>query len=344
VITAFYASDFELSSSDVEAAKAISSGVIFARELVNAPPNVINPVSLAQAAADLAGQLPALECRIYSEQECLSMGMHSFLAVGAASSIESKLIHLIYNQGAASGKKVALIGKGLTFDSGGYNLKVGGMIELMKFDMGGSAAVLGSAAALAQLSPDLDAEIHFIVATCENQIDGSSMRPGDILTAMDGTTIEVNNTDAEGRLTLCDALIFAQQNLGCTTCVDIATLTGACMVALGPSTAGLMSNDDELADTLLGGCDASGEALWRLPLPEEYKAQLKSKHADLSNIGGKYGGAITAGLFLQHFVQDEVKWAHLDIAGPVWQEPTSIHAGGGFGFGVQTLTQFCLKQ
>eukprot|EP00928_Gymnodinium_smaydae_P042486 TRINITY_DN28601_c0_g1_i1.p1 TRINITY_DN28601_c0_g1~~TRINITY_DN28601_c0_g1_i1.p1 ORF type:complete len:624 (-),score=99.32 TRINITY_DN28601_c0_g1_i1:125-1996(-) len=323
-------------------ARSVASGVIFARELVNGAPNIVTPPSLAAVAADLASQV-GLKATILDEAECEAMGMGSFLAVGRCSDLPSKLIHLVYTPPDGNAKrKIGIVGKGLTFDSGGYNLKAGpgSMIEMMKFDMGGSAATLGAAAAIAQLRPK-DVEVHFVIAACENMISGNpgSLRPGDIITAMDGTTIEVNNTDAEGRLTLADALLYCQRQ-GATEIVDVATLTGACMVALGSDIAGMWSNSDELAAGLNAAANATGEKIWRMPLEEAYMEGLKSDFADMKNTGPRFGGAITAALFLSKFVDKNVRWAHLDIAGTVWAEkPKGVNVTGGTGSMVRTLTE-----
>lgn len=303
------------SAEDIEKAGAIAAGVVFARELVNAPANIVDPLNLTAAAADMAQRL-GLSSKILDEKECEAMGMGSFLAVSRASNLGARLIHLTYSPGGEVKRKLGIVGKGLTFDSGGYNLKgAGSMIELMKFDMGGSASTLGAAAAIAQLKPK-DVEVHFVIATCENMVSGNSgaLRPGDIITAMDGTTIEVNNTDAEGRLTLADALLYCQQQ-GVTEVIDIATLTGACMVALGKDITGMWSNSDELAASLDAASKSTDEKLWRMPLEDGYFEGLKSDFADMKNTGPRFGGAITAALFLQKFIQKEVNWAHLDFCG-----------------------------
>lgn len=335
------------SATAAEQAQAVASGVIFARELVNGAPNIVTPPALAAAAEDLASQL-GLSAKILDEAECEALGMGSFLAVGRASDLPAKLIHLTYSpSGGEATRKVGIIGKGLTFDSGGYNLKAGAgsMIEMMKFDMGGAAATLGAAAAIARLKPK-DVEVHFIIATCENMISGNpgALRPGDIITAMDGTTIEVNNTDAEGRLTLADALLYCQ-NQGVAEVVDVATLTGACMVALGQGIAGMWSNSDDLAGRLEKASRATGEKLWRMPLEQSYFEGMKSDFADMKNTGPRFGGAITAALFLQQFVRKETSWAHLDIAGTVWAEkPQGLSpAAGGTGSMVRTLTELVAR-
>ncbi|CAJ1352614.1 unnamed protein product [Effrenium voratum] len=309
------------SREDLQRGEAVATSVIFARELVNAPANFVNPPNLALAAEDLASRL-GLEAKILDEKECEELGMGSFLAVSKCSDLGARLIHLTYKEGKGS-RKVGIVGKGLTFDSGGYNIKCGAgcLIEMMKTDMAGSAATLGAAAALAQLKPK-DVEVHFIIATTENMISGNpgSLHPGDIITAMDGTTIEVNNTDAEGRLTLADALLYCQQQ-GVTEVVDIATLTGAKMVGLGLEISALYSNSEDLAQRLETSAKATGEKLWRMPLEDGYFEQLKSDFADMKNAGTRWGGSITAALFLQKFIQkDDMNWAHLDIAGADYAE------------------------
>eukprot|EP00747_Dinoflagellata_sp_TGD_P160687 gnl/TRDRNA2_/TRDRNA2_178008_c1_seq15.p1 gnl/TRDRNA2_/TRDRNA2_178008_c1~~gnl/TRDRNA2_/TRDRNA2_178008_c1_seq15.p1 ORF type:complete len:616 (+),score=116.48 gnl/TRDRNA2_/TRDRNA2_178008_c1_seq15:133-1848(+) len=336
--------DAGVSSDDVVAAidtaKSVVSGVVFARELVNAPANVLTPPALAEAASVMGKQL-GLETTILDESECEKMGMGAFLGVGRASNLNSKLIHLVYRPEGEVTRKIGIVGKGLTFDSGGYNIKMA-MMEKMKFDMGGSAATLGTAAAVAQLKPK-GVEVHFVIATCENMVSGNegALRPGDIIKAMDGTTIEVGNTDAEGRLTLADAMLYAQQQ-GVTEMVEISTLTGACMVALGTEIAGFWSGSDSLAKHLQDSSELAGEPLWRMPLHKSYVKGLKSDLADVKNIAGPYGGAITAALFLEKFVNKTVDWAHIDIAGPVWTDtPTPLcTGGGGTGAFVRTLTNF----
>jgi leucyl aminopeptidase len=232
------------------------------------------------------------------------------------------------------------VGKGLTFDSGGYNLKTAGsQIEMMKYDMGGSAAVLGAARALGQRRPE-GVEVHVIVAACENMISGGAIHPGDVLTASNGKTIEVNNTDAEGRLTLADALVYACR-LEPDVVVDLATLTGACVIALGEEIAGLWTPEDRLAEALVNAAHAAGESLWRMPLRSSYREGLKSHVADMKNTGPRPGGSITAALFLQDFVPKDVAWAHLDIAGTVWSDKgRGCDPAGATGFGVRTLVRW----
>jgi leucyl aminopeptidase len=267
--------------------------------------------------------------------------MGAFLGVAQASDLPPKFIHLTYRPKGTPRRKVAIIGKGLTFDSGGLNIKPSGSgIEMMKTDMGGAAATLGAAKAIALLQPDV--EVHFISAATENMISGRAMHPGDILTASNGKTIEVNNTDAEGRLTLADALVYTDK-LGVDAMVDLATLTGACIVALGDDVAGLWSDQDAIAQELTQAAQQAGEKVWRLPMEEKYFDGLKSVVADMKNTGPRAGGAITAALFLKQFVTT-TPCAHLDVAGPVWTEKEDGYNNpGGTGFAVRTLVNWVLN-
>ena len=319
----------------------VCDGVILARELVAAPPNVVTPTALAETATAIAND-HGLTLKILEQADCEALGMGAYLGVSMASDMPPKFIHLTYTPEGEPKRKLALIGKGLTFDSGGLNIKAGAgsMIELMKMDMGGAAAVLGAAKAIAQIKPDV--EVHFISAAAENMISGHALHPGDILTASNGKTIEVNNTDAEGRLTLADALVYADK-LGVDAMVDLATLTGACIVALGNDLAGLFSPDDELAGNLSQAAEAAGEKLWRMPMEDKYFDGLKSIVADMKNTGPRPGGSITAALFLKQFVK-KTAWAHLDIAGPVWSEKDNAYNNpGATGYGVRTLVQWILE-
>ncbi|KAF8407267.1 hypothetical protein HHK36_006394 [Tetracentron sinense] len=278
----------------------VCSGVIFGKELVNAPANVLTPGALAKEASKIASMYKdVLSATILDAQQCKELKMGSYLGVSAASTNPPYFIHLCYKPpGGPVKAKLGLVGKGVTFDSGGYNLKTGpgSQIEIMKNDMGGSAAVLGAAKAIGQIKPP---GVHFIVAACENMISGSGMRPGDILTASNGKTIEVNNTDAEGRLTLADALEYAC-NQGVEKIVELATLTGACITALGPSIAGVLTPSDDLAKEVFAASEVTGEKLWRLPLEESYWESMKSEIADMVNTSSSQGGgAITAALFLK---------------------------------------------
>ncbi|CAM9937203.1 unnamed protein product [Scytosiphon promiscuus] len=325
-------------SASFDGAKAVASGVSFCRDLVNSPPNMLTPTSLAEA-AKMMSEEHGLECEILEEDEIVARGMGAYMGVAQGAVFPPKFIHLTYKPSGTPKKKVALIGKGLTFDSGGYNIKAGAgsLIELMKFDMGGSACTLGAAKAIAQLKPE-GVEAHFIVAACENMVSEKAMRPGDILTASNGKTIEVINTDAEGRLTLADALVFAEK-LEVDAIIDSATLTGAIMIALGGDYAGMWSSDEGLAKEITDAGAETGEKLWRMPLVPEYGEEIKSKVADLKNVGGRYGSSITAALFLKEFVK-KTPWAHIDIAGPVW----NMGEGGATGYGVKLLTRWVQKK
>ena len=320
-------------------AEAICSGVELARELVAAPPNVVTPLSLATTAQQLAKD-HGLGLRILEREDCERLGMGSYLGVAQASGFPPKFLHLTYRSQEPVKRCLVLVGKGLTFDSGGYNLKVGAsQIEMMKYDMGGCGAVLGAARAIGQLKPK-GVEVHFISATCENMVSGDGLRPGDVITASNGITIEVNNTDAEGRLTLADALVYAC-DLKPDAVVDLATLTGACLISLGDELAGLWSPDDDLAADLLKAAQCSGEGLWRMPLPASYLERMKSPFADLKNTGPRAGGAITAALFLKEFVSQGVAWAHMDIAGTVWSDKGhGDNPAGATGYGVRMLVEW----
>ena len=325
----------------LEGLDARCAGVELARQLVAAPPNIATPGHLAETAATIAETFN-LELKVLERADCEALGMGAYLGVAQGSDLPPKFIHLTYRPAGAVQRRVALVGKGLTFDSGGYNLKTAGsQIEMMKYDMGGSAAVLGAARTIAELKP-AGVEVHVIVAACENMISGRAIHPGDILKAANGKTIEVNNTDAEGRLTLADALHYAC-GLEPDAMVDLATLTGACVIALGEEMAGLWSNNEGLAAALRQAGTTGGEDLWVMPLRSSYKAGLKSQVADLKNTGPRPGGSITAALFLQDFVTQGLPWAHLDIAGTVWSDKgRGQDPAGATGFGVRTLVNWVL--
>nr|AUG32798.1 leucyl aminopeptidase [Paulinella longichromatophora] len=323
----------------LDQASSICSGVELARQLVSTPANKLTPQALADTAGNIARDF-GLELKILGRDECEALGMGSYLGVAQGASTPPKFIHLTYYPNGPVKRRLVLVGKGVTFDSGGYNLKVGtSQIEMMKYDMGGSAAVLGAAQSIGELQPK-DVEVHIIVAACENMISGSAIHPGDIVTASNGKTIEVNNTDAEGRLTLADALVYACC-LKPDAVVDVATLTGACVVALGDQIAGLWSPNDDLASQLVDAGLEAGELLWRMPLHSPYKQSLLSTIADMKNTGARPGSSITAALFLKEFVADGVDWAHLDIAGTVWSETgRNQEPPGATGFGVRTLVNW----
>ncbi len=330
--------DFKGAELSISEINPICEGVKLARELVSAPPNFLTPYQLAKEAEKLAADYD-LNLKILDKKDCEEKGMGAYLSVAKGSDLEPKFIHLKYSP-EISKNKVVLIGKGLTFDSGGYNLKVGAsQIEKMKYDMGGSASVLGAARAIAELKPN-NTEVHFIVAACENMINGSALHPGDIVKASNGKTIEVNNTDAEGRLTLADALVYACQ-LQPDAIVDLATLTGACVIALGDEIAGLWTDNDQLSEQLTRAAGQAGEGIWRMPMQDSYKSGIKSSIADLQNTGPRPGGSITAALFLKEFVSSSIPWAHIDIAGTCWTEKDrDINPKGATGYGVRTLVNW----
>ena len=288
----------------------IAAGVQFTRELGNLPPNICNPAYLAEQSIKIAAEHDNVSCEVLEREEMQALGMGSLLAVARGSANAPKLIVLRYT-GAGDAKPLALVGKGITFDTGGINLKVQGGIEEMKFDMCGAASVLGTFLACAKLQ--LPINLVTVVPAVENMPDADAYRPSDILTAMNGKTIEVGNTDAEGRLILCDALTYVQRFEPKAT-VDVATLTGACIIALGKYAAGLMTKHDDLSAELLDAGENVFDRAWRLPLWDEYQTMLDSTFADIYNIGGKGAGAITAGCFLSRFTEGQ-RWAHLDIAG-----------------------------
>ncbi len=291
-------------------ARTTARAVARARDLVNEPAGYLTPTRIAAAAETWATQA-GLNVEIRGRAECASLGMGLFLAVAQGSDEEPRFIHLSWKPANAR-RRIVLIGKGVTFDSGGLSLKTNeGMLD-MKTDMAGAAAVL--AAAVAAGEEKLPVEIHALAACTENMPSGRSYKLGDVLRSMDGKTVEINNTDAEGRLTLADAITYGLR-LNPDAVLDFATLTGACMVALGPHIAGVMSNDDALAKEFLGAAELAGEEMWRLPLPPRLAEQLKSDVADMRNTGERWGGALTAGLFLKEFV-GTTPWVHVDIAGP----------------------------
>ena len=316
--------------------QGIATGIEFTRELGNLPPNICNPAYLAEQSLKIAAEHDNVNCEVLERAEMEALGMGSLLAVARGSANAPKLIVLQYT-GAGDAKPLALVGKGITFDTGGINLKVQGGIEEMKFDMCGAASVLGTFLACAKLQ--LPINLVTVVPAVENMPDADAYRPSDVLTAMNGKTIEVGNTDAEGRLILCDALTYVQRFEPKAT-VDVATLTGACVIALGKYATGLMSKHDDLSAELLDAGENVFDRAWRLPLWDEYQSQLDSAYADIYNIGGKGAGAITAGCFLSRFTEGQ-RWAHLDIAGVSNGEGRK---GIASGRPVGLLTQWLLDQ
>ncbi|HEY2246910.1 MAG TPA: leucyl aminopeptidase, partial [Bradyrhizobium sp.] len=312
---------------------AVIDGVLLARDLVNEPANALGPLEFA----DRAKQLEALgvEVEILTEKEMRKLGMGSLLGVAQGSPRGARMAVMRWNGGKAKDAPVAFIGKGVTFDTGGNSMKPASGMEDMKGDMGGAAAVTGLMHALA--ARKAKANVVGIVGLVENAVDGHAQRPGDIVTSMSGQTIEVLNTDAEGRLVLADALWYCNDRFKPKFMVNLATLTGAIMVALGQHYAGLFSNNDELAGRLFNAGQASQERLWRMPLGPEYDKLIDSQFADMKNTGGRHGGSITAAQFLQRFV-DNTPWAHLDIAGTAMGAPkTEINQSWGSGYGVRLL-------
>ncbi|MGI2298229.1 leucyl aminopeptidase [Candidatus Cardinium hertigii] len=331
--------------STIELAKKIVRGVHLAKDLVNAPANHVTPSTLAETAIALA-EKHHFDINILEKEDCQRLGMGAYLSVTQGSSAPPKFIHLSYKPKSFDTRspfqKIALIGKGVTFDAGGLNLKIGNShIELMKYDMSGAAAVLGTAEVIGAIQPNK--EIHFIVAATENMINGRATKPGDIVTASNGKTIEIDNTDAEGRLTLADALVYAER-LGVDAIVDLATLTGAMVVALGTRMAGIFGSDQPLINSLMAAAPRTGEKIWQMPLEDTYFEYMHSIIADMCNAGKKPGGgSITAALFLKQFVK-KTAWAHLDIAGTVWTEKRwAYHHAGATGFGVRLLVDWILN-
>ncbi len=321
-------------STAIEKGRIVAESVAIGRDLINEPPSDLYPETFAGQAKAMARKV-GLKVKIYKPEQLKKMGMNLLLGVGQGSVQSPRLVHLTYTPDKPTSKKpIVFVGKGITFDSGGLCLKPAGSMMDMKMDMGGAAAVVGAMNAIAQLKPNTP--VHGILALAENMPSGEAIRMGDVITGASGRTVEVNNTDAEGRLVLADALHYAS-GLKPAQIIDLATLTGACLVALGPHTVGLFSNDDKLADSLLSSAESTGESFWRLPLNEMLSDQLKSDLADTKNTGERYGGAITAALFLKEFVNG-VPWAHLDIAGPAMNSSDSGYlTKGGSGVGVATL-------
>lgn len=317
-------------------AQAVAEGVILARDLVNEPANVLGPVEFAEKAAEL--EKLGVDIEILGEKEMAKLGMRALLGVSQGSVRPPRLVIMQWKGGKAKEKPVAFIGKGVVFDTGGISIKPAGGMEEMKGDMGGAAAVTGLMHVLAARKAKVNAI--GIIGLVENMPDGNAQRPGDIVTSMSGQTIEVINTDAEGRLVLCDALWYCNERFEPALMIDLATLTGAILVALGNLHAGLFSNDDALADKLLAAGLATNERLWRMPLGKDYDKMIDSKFADMKNTGGRHAGSITAAQFLKRFVKD-TPWAHLDVAGTAMGSPSDeINQSWGSGYGVRLLDQF----
>jgi leucyl aminopeptidase len=318
------------------AATAAANGIEYARELANLPPNHATPTRLGDEAKKLA-KAHGFRCEVMGPNEIAKVGMGSFLAVAKGSEQPARFIIMTYQGGGAGDAPLVLVGKGITFDSGGISIKPSQDMDEMKFDMGGAASVLGTFRALGELRPAIN--VIGLIPSCENMPDGRSVKPGDIVDSLSGQTIEILNTDAEGRLILCDALTYAER-FKPSAVVDVATLTGACVIALGGVRSGMFSPDDELAQALIDAGDAALDPCWRMPLDDEYAEGLKTNFADVANVAGRAGGAVNAAKFLQRFAT-KYPWAHLDIAGTAWKGGA---AKGSTGRPVGLLTHFIMER
>ncbi|MEA3404302.1 MAG: leucyl aminopeptidase [Pseudomonadota bacterium] len=317
--------------------QASALGMAVTQELADMPSNFCTPAYLAQTAIEL-GNTYGFETKILERKEMIEMGMGSFMSVAQGTETPPKMICLSYKGSESDDAPIALVGKGVTFDTGGISLKPGASMDEMKYDMGGAATVLGVFKALGELKPNIN--VVGVIPATENMPAGNAIKPGDVVTSLSGQTIEILNTDAEGRLILCDALTYAQQTYKPAKVIDMATLTGACIVALGRHVSGLMANNQPMADALLTAGLETYDRFWQMPLGEEWDEQLKSNFADMANIGGPAGGTITAGQFLARFVKD-VDWAHLDIAGTAW---VSGDKKGATGRPVPAVVQYLLNE
>jgi leucyl aminopeptidase len=341
--TVVIAGDVEARRLGGQRGQIVAAAIAMARDLGNGPAELVTPSFLADTASTLATELRGagfdVSCEVFDLAECERRSMGLYLAVGRGSTEPPKFIHMTYKPKCASKGRVCLIGKGVTFDSGGYSLKPNDAMMHMKLDMAGAAAVIASMQAIARL--ELPYEVHVISAAAENMVSGNAYRLGDVFRASNGKTVEINNTDAEGRLTLADALVFAA-TLEPDLVIDFATLTGACVVALGPHICGVMTRDDAIASAWIGAGERAGEDMWRLPLPRSLMPMLDSKIADLRNTGERYGGALTAGLFLEQFCEGK-RWMHVDIAGPaIVEKPFGVNVEGSSGIPVGTIVEFLL--
>ena len=322
-------------ASEIQKGVAIANGMALTRELGDLPPNICTPTYIADTAKSIA-KTYGLECEILEESDMESLGMHSLLSVSKGSSQPGKLISLKYSN-AGNDAPIVLVGKGVTFDSGGISLKPGSGMDEMKYDMCGAASVLGTISAIAEMN--LKVNLIVVVPAVENMPAHNASKPGDVVKSMSGQTIEILNTDAEGRLILCDALTYCEKYKP-KTVIDIATLTGAVIIALGKHHSGVMSNDQDLADALKISGESAQDTVWQLPLDEEYDDQLKSNFADMANIGGREAGTVTAGCFLARYTK-KYSWAHIDIAGTAWLGGSKK---GATGRPVPLLTQYIMDQ
>ncbi len=334
--------DFELSQKEnnIRRANIVSRSVSMTRDLVNEPPIYLTPAKMAEIAEEIASK-GELDVKIIDKDEMERLGMGALLAVARGSEREPKFIHLRYTPKEPSEKTIALVGKGVTFDSGGLCLKPSEYMKTMKTDMAGAATVFGVMEAISEIKPKVN--VHGIVPATENMTGGDAFKPDDIVYAMNGKSIEIINTDAEGRLILADALSYCS-TISPDEIIDFATLTGACVVALGNYTAGIMGNNQLLIDTLISISEEKGEKMWQLPMEEEIAKEVESSIADIKNAGGRAGGAIFAAHFLRHFVPQGVKWVHIDIAGPAYiAKETDWYPQGATGFGVRTILEYLTR-
>ncbi|MFC1646766.1 leucyl aminopeptidase [Patescibacteria group bacterium] len=325
----------------VELAETISQAVVFTRDLVNDSPSVTTPSYLASVAQKIADNSSNLSVEVLNQKEIEKLGMNSMLAVSRGSDEEPKFIRLNYK--GSTEKTITLIGKGVTFDSGGLSLKPGKMMETMKLDMAGAASILGIFSAFERIKPKVN--VAGLIAACENMPSGKAMKPGDVVIAANGKSIEILNTDAEGRMMLADSFSYASKFIKSDEMIDLATLTGACVVALGEDVAGLFSNDEKLAEKLIKIAGISGEKIWRMPLVSDYRKLLDSPIADIKNVSkSRYGGAITGALFIKDFVPENVPWAHIDMGGPGFSESNQpLTPYGATGFGVRTILNYLIS-
>ncbi len=325
---------------EADYASVLSESTNLTRDLVNEPPVYLTPSRLAEIAVGIAEE-GGLRCEVFNIDEIKRRGMGGLVAVSSGSDEEPRFIHLTYEPGKRANKTVAVVGKGITFDSGGLCIKPADSMRTMKMDMAGAAAVLGVMKALPKLKPSI--KVHGLISSSENMTGPSAYKPDDVIRAYNKKTIEVINTDAEGRIVLSDALSFATE-MKVDEIVDLATLTGACIVGLGSYTAGIMGNNQKLIERLKRAADTAGEKIWQLPMDDELRAEIKSDVADVKNAGSRWGGAITAAMFLENFVGD-TPWAHIDMAGPAFNEKDSaFNPKGGTGFGVRTVINYIMER
>ncbi len=330
----------KLFGREIEYARAVSESTNLTRDLVNEPPVYLTPSRLAELAKGVADE-GNLRCEIFDLEEIKRRGMGGLLAVSSGSDEEPRFIHLTYEPPKKTKKSIAIVGKGITFDSGGLCLKPADSMRTMKMDMAGAGAVLGVMKAISRLKPSV--RVHGLISSSENMTGPGAYKPDDVIRAYNKKTIEVINTDAEGRIVLSDALCFAVE-LKADEIVDLATLTGACMVGLGTHTAGLMGNNQKLMDRLKQASESTGEKVWQLPMDDELRTEIKSDVADMKNVGSRWGGAITAAMFLENFV-GETPWAHIDIAGPAYTEKENKWTPkGATGFGVRTIIGYIMAR